>query len=175
MSIHIVIDGYNLIRQSPTLSSIEGHSLEEGREALLQRLVSYKKAKHHPVTVVFDGTGADFFMEPKTRWKGIHVRFSRRGELADSVIKRIAARERERVLVVTSDREIADFTAKHGGATIDSQEFENKMNMAAYNDTNQTDLADEEEEGWMPTTRKKGPSRRISKRERKRRIRTRKL
>jgi len=33
----------------------------------------------------------------------------------------------------------------------------------------------EEEEGWIPTTRKKGPSRRISKQERKRRVRTRKL
>jgi predicted RNA-binding protein with PIN domain len=43
MSVHIVIDGYNLIRQSPTLSAIEHRSLEEGREALLQRLVSYKK------------------------------------------------------------------------------------------------------------------------------------
>ncbi|MBW2259777.1 MAG: NYN domain-containing protein, partial [Deltaproteobacteria bacterium] len=114
MSIHIVIDGYNLIRQSTVLSDIEHRSLEEGREALLRRLDSYKQAKHHPVTVVFDGTHADHSMEARVRWKGIHVLFSRRGESADAVIKRIVTRERERIVVVTSDREVADFASEHG-------------------------------------------------------------
>lgn len=175
MSVHIVIDGYNLIRQSPTLSVIEHHSLEEGRDALLESLASYKRIKHHPITVVFDGTDADTHMERRTRWKGIAVVFSRPGELADSVIKRIVTRERERSIVVTSDREIADFAAKHGTATIDSIEFEDKMKMAMYPDMNRTDFSEREEAGWIPTTRKKGPSRRMSKRERRRRVRTRKL
>ena len=34
MSVHILIDGYNLIRQSPTLSAMDHCSLEEGRELL---------------------------------------------------------------------------------------------------------------------------------------------
>ncbi len=175
MSLHIVIDGYNVIRQSPTLRAIERRSLEEGREALLQRLVSYKKTKHHPMTVVFDGADADCLMEAVTQWKGIHVLFSRQGESADTVIKSIVTREQERVVVVTSDREIAGFAAKHGATPIDSMEFENKMRLATYPDMNQTDFAEEEERGWTPTTRKKGPSRRISKREHRRRIRASKL
>ena len=175
MSVHIVIDGYNLIRQSPTLSIIEHHSLEEGRQALLERLVSYKKVKHHSVTVVFDGANANHSLEATTRRKGIHILFSRPGELADSVIKQIVTRERERAVVVTSDRDIAHFAAEHGAATIDSTEFENKMEMATYHDMNQTDSLEKEGEGWRPTTKKKGPSRRTSKRQRKSRIKTRKL
>ena len=174
MSVHIVIDGYNLIRQSPTFSVIDRRSLEEGRDVLLECLASYKKVKRHPITVVFDGTGADTHMEQSTRWKGIRILFSRPGELADTVIKRIAARERERAIVVTSDREIADFAARHGAASIDSIEFENKINMATHTDPDLMGFS-EEEEGWTPTTRKKGPSRRSSKRDRKKRTKTRKL
>jgi predicted RNA-binding protein with PIN domain len=175
MSVHIVIDGYNLIRQSPTLNLIEhDHSLEEGRQALLERLVSYRKVKHHPMTVVFDGTNADNFMAAASRRKGIKILFSRPGELADSVIKRIVMRERERAVVVTSDREIADFAAQHGAGTIDSTEFEHKMQMATHPDTDQTDFPGKEE-GWKPTTKKKGPSRRMPKRQRKSRVKKRKL
>ena len=175
MSIHIVIDGYNLIRQSPTLSVIDSRSLEEGRDALLEILASYKKVKHHSMTVVFDGTGADTHMEQRTRWKGIRILFSRPGELADSVIKRIVARERERAIVVTSDREISEFAAEYGAATIGSLEFEDKMNMATHLNMNETVFAETAGEGWTPTTKKRGPSRRRSKRDRKRRIKTRKL
>jgi predicted RNA-binding protein with PIN domain len=175
MSLHILIDGYNLIRQSPTLSDIDRRSLEQGRKALLERLAAYKRVKHHPITVVFDGADADTFMERRTRRKGISVVFSRPGELADGVIKRMVSRERERAVVVTSDREVADFAAKHGAATIGSLEFENKMIMATPPDPNLMSLIEEEEMGWAPTTKKKGPSRRLSKRERKSRSRTRKV
>lgn len=175
MSIHIVIDGYNLIRQSPTLRTIEHRGLEEGREALLRYLDSYRKVKHHPVTVVFDGTDVDYGMENMLRWKNIQVLFSRLGESADAVIKRIVARERERIVVVSSDREITRFASEHGATTIDSTEFENKMMSATNLDMYQADIVEEVEEGWIPTTKKKGPSRRKSKRQRKSRSRTRKL
>lgn len=175
MSVHIVIDGYNLIRQSPTLGLIDHRSLEEGRQALLEQLVSYKKVKHHPVTVVFDGTNADHSMETRSRWKGVRILFSRRGQLADSVIKRIVARERERAVVVTSDREIAIFAAEHGATIIDSIQFEHKMKMAMYADVDESDSLETEEAGWKPTTKKKGPSRRTSKQRRKSQARTRKL
>lgn len=175
MSLHILIDGYNLIRQSPALSDIDRRSLEQGREALLERLASYRRVKHHTITVVFDGADADIHMERRTRWKGISVVFSRPGELADGVIKRIVTRERERAVVVSSDREVADFAAEHGAATIGSVEFENKMRMAVHPDLDLMDFNGEEEVGWAPTTKKKGPSRRLPKRERQSRSKTRKV
>ena len=109
MSLHILIDGYNLIRQSEALSAMERAGLQEGREALLERLASYKRIKHHPITVVFDGTHAHSPVQGRTRYKGINIIFSRPGELADTVIKRLVTRERERAVVVSSDKEIADF------------------------------------------------------------------
>jgi len=175
MSIHIVIDGYNLIRQSPTLSMIEHRSLEEGREALLRHLDSYRKVKHHPVTVVFDGADVDHGMENMLRWKGIHVLFSRLGESADAVIMRIVAREPERFVVVTSDREITRFASQHGATTMDSVEFENKMLSVTHSNMYQADIVEKVEEGWIPTTKKKGPSHRKSKRQRKSHSRIRKL
>ena len=175
MSLHIVIDGYNLIRQSKKLSVIERNSLEEGREALLDRLASYRQVRHHPMTVVFDGAYANNLMQARGHHKGISVIFSHRGESADSVIKRLVMRERERMVVVSSDKEVADFATKHGAATIDSNEFENKIIMTAQGDSTLADLSEEEERGWTPTTRKKGPSHRQSKRKRKSHARTRKL
>jgi predicted RNA-binding protein with PIN domain len=175
MSLHIVIDGYNLIRQSKHLSAIERSSLQEGREALLERLVSYRHIKHHPMTVVFDGAYADTPLKARDRYKGINVIFSRPGESADTVIKRLVARERERAVVVSSDREVADAAAQHGAATMGSVEFEGKITIATQVDVFSPDLGDEEERGWTPTTKKKGPSRRPSKRMRKSRSKTKKL
>ncbi len=175
MSLHIVIDGYNLIRQSERLSNIERSSLEEGREALLESLASYRKVKHHPMTVVFDGTHADLPINAKRQHKGINIVFSRPGELADTVIKRLVARERERAVVVSSDREVADFATAHGAATIGSVEFENKMEMATNLDAPGADFSEEKERGWTPTTKKKGPSRRPPKEKRRSRSKTRKL
>lgn len=175
MSLHIVIDGYNLIRQSPTLSIIEQQSLQDGRDALVERLVSYKKLKHHPITVVFDGAEAHNLMEKRNRRKGIDIIFSRADELADSVIKRLVIREGERAVVVTSDKEVADFAAEHWAATIGSIDFESRLEMATRLDPASADFTEEKQTGWTPTTRKKGPARRRSKRERKSRAKTRKL
>jgi len=174
MSLHIVIDGYNLIRQSPALRSIESKSLEEGRRALMDRLAGYKRFKTHPITVVFDGAQTFDLGQERTRQSGIDIVFSRRGELADSVIKRIVARERDRAVVVTSDREVANYAVRHGATSIDSKDFEFKMQMVADPDPEACGCADGET-GWTPTTKKRGPARRRSKRERRCRMRTRKL
>ena len=67
MSIHILIDGYNLIRQSPELSELDRQDIQLGRAALIDMLVVYKKLKHHKITIVFDGVDAPFFPGTGTR------------------------------------------------------------------------------------------------------------
>jgi hypothetical protein len=89
------------------------------------------------------------------------------------VIKRMAHREREKSLVVSSDREVAEFAAAKGAATISAQEFETKIEMAAHFDGPNGE--EEDSRGWIPTTRKKGPSRRLSKKQRRNRMKTKKL
>jgi predicted RNA-binding protein with PIN domain len=173
MSIHIIIDGYNLIRRSSSLSTIDQQDIQLGREALLDTLSSYKRIKHHMITVVFDGAHAPPFSQHKDRVKGIKIKFSRSGETADTVVKRMTAREREKALVVSSDLDIVNFAASMGAATISSPEFEEKITMAVYMDTKGE--ADQNQGGWVPTTKKKGPSRRLSKRKRRNRVKIKKL
>lgn len=173
MSIHIIIDGYNLIRQSKSFGALDRQDLQLGREALLDMLSAYKRIKRHTITVVFDGTKAPTFSLHKDQIKGIKVKFSRRGEFADAVIKRMAAKLREKAMVVSSDLDVIHFSASKGSATIDSPGFEEKMAMAVYTDTK--GMESEEAVGWIPTTKKKGPGRRLSKRQRHSRVKIKKL
>jgi uncharacterized protein len=174
MSMHLIIDGYNLIRQSPRFGDIDRRSLQRGREALISALARYKKLRGHHITVVFDGGQAPSFGDRRDRRGGIEIRFSRRGELADTVIKRMCTRQRGQVLVVTSDTEIVRYAEARGAATIGSPAFEDKLMMAEYMDVSDG-MSEEAEAGWQPTTRKKGPARRRSKRQRRNRLKTRKL
>jgi len=173
LPIHIIIDGYNLIRQSPDLSRIDHQDLQAGREALIDLLAGYKKIKAHKITVVFDGTRAPGFTLERDRHKGIAIVFSRRGETADSVIKKMAAREREGSLVVSSDRDITASAQSCGAAIIDSPAFEQKLMLAGY--LEMKGLDEEPAAGWKPTTRKKGPRRRLSKKARRSQAKIRKL
>jgi predicted RNA-binding protein with PIN domain len=173
MSIHILIDGYNLIRCSGSLSTLDQQDIQLGRQALLHTLAAYKKIKPHMITVVFDGAHAPPLSQHKDRVKGIKIKFSRSGETADTVIKKITAREKEKALVVSSDRDVVDFAASQGAATISSPAFEEKIAMAVYMDTK--GIVDQTQDGWVPTTKKKGPSRRLSKRKRRDRVKIKKL
>jgi len=173
LPIHIIIDGYNLIRQSADLGRLDRMDLQTGREALLDLLAGYKRFKAHNITVVFDGTRAPGFTPDRDRYKGIAVVFSHRGETADQVIKRMAAREREGALVVSSDREVTNFAQSRGAAIIDSPAFEQRLQLAGYLDAK--GMETEPDAGWKPTTRKKGPRRRLSKKARRSKAKIRKL
>lgn len=166
MGLHIVIDGYNLIRQSSRFSIVEQQDLQSGREALVDALAEYKRAKHHAITVVFDGAGAPVGMPRKDRIKGINLRFSRMGETADTVIKRIAAREKQKLLVVTSDNEILTYAEAMGAAVISAPEFDERLIMTQYLDSKGADVMDETND-WPLHTKKKGPPRRLPKSKRR--------
>ena len=173
MSIHIIIDGYNLIRQSKSLSILDLQDIQLGRDTLVDLLAAYKKVKSHRITVVFDGTTASLFSKQRNRHKGISIIFSHEGESADTVIKKMALKERQRALVVSSDQDIIQSAAASGAATVSAHEFENKLTMSMDLDGLQFDR--DNYNGWRPTTKKKGPSRRLSKRKRKNRVKVRKL
>ncbi len=173
MSIHIIIDGYNLIRQSKKLSALDLQDIQLGREGLVDMLAAYKKVKAHRITVVFDGTRSPLFSQQRDRQKGITIVFSHNGESADTVIKKMARREGEKALVVSSDLDIVRSAEARGAATISARDFENKLAMSLYVDGMESDR--DAYNGWKPTTKKKGPSRRLSKKQRKNRTKIRKL
>jgi len=172
MSIHLIIDGYNLIRQSPWLSLLDARDLEEGREALMQCLADYRRSRsRHKVTVVFDGWQDGGVRESRDLHQGIGVIYSRRGERADEVIKRLLARERSRAVLVSSDRELQNYAEGVGATWVAAHEFETQYLQKALG-------GGEREDDAAPGPRgpgKKGPARRLSKRLRQKKQRLRKL
>lgn len=166
---HIIVDGYNLIRQSDVLRAHERQGLEAGRKALVHMLAGYRRAMGHRITVVFDGWLGGPPQEERDREAGIDIIYSRRGEKADEVIKRLARQRTEESMVVTSDRPVMDAAIRAGVTAIASREFEERVRRARSSLTQAPAVRGKDDDGDDPSprgTKKKGPSRRTSKRER---------
>ncbi|MEW5908303.1 MAG: NYN domain-containing protein [Thermodesulfobacteriota bacterium] len=171
MSLHIIIDGYNMIHRSKTLGTVRRDDLQNIRSRLLKKLAAYKKVKRHRITVVFDGANAPSVTPSRSRSEGIEIHFSCTGESADSVIKQMAELEREKALVVSSDREITEYAASRGSAVISADDFENRISRVLHMDAPDPLFFEKDEtQGWIPEKKKKGPDRRLSKKERKNRL-----
>lgn len=174
MSIHIIIDGYNLIRSSVSLSRQEAISLEEGRKALIARLTAYRRIKPLAMTVVFDaGEGFDL-AEKRERTGGMNIVYSPAGRTADQVIISMARRMGNKALVVTSDRALAEAAEAAHASSISSPEFEDRLEMTFYMETKGL-VEDREDIEPTLSTRKKGPSRRLPKAQRRKASRLKKI
>jgi hypothetical protein len=168
MPLELIIDGYNLIRQSDTFRRLDARKLEQGRDALLARLAAYKKARNHPITVVFDGWGGFSPVSTVQSQQGIMVVYTGKGETADEWIKR-KIEKMQYGAVVTSDRDIGRSAERAGLVVIPSRLFERRMEAALFGGQKDIELDEEEgEEEEFIEARKKGPARRLSKQERRR-------
>ena len=176
---HIIIDGYNLIRQSAALRRYERFSLEEGRKALIRFTALYKRRKGHKMTVVFDGWEGGPAEEERDRQEGIDIVYSRRGEKADDVIKRMVQHRGEECVVVSSDRGIADFVSRRGGTAVSSQDFEaliDKVKDRMSDTQSRSDEGyDKDEDDVREGVKRKGPSRRLSRKKKAAIVKLRKL
>jgi len=169
---HIIIDGYNLIRQSDRLRKAERFNLEEGRHSLIRFLIPYRERKGHRLTVIFDGWDGGSFQEERDREGGIDIIYSRKGEKADDLIKRMAERSGDELVVVTSDRDIGHFVERCGGTVVASQTFEGIVggdHPPSEPFTYGQVVADKEDDDLVQGkkgTKKKGPAKKTSRRER---------
>lgn len=170
----ILIDGYNLIRQSDSLRRYERKSLEAGRKTLIARLVEYGNKRNHQITVVFDGVQNGWADEGRDREGKIHIFYSRHGEKADDVIKRIASQTDGEVVVVSSDREISSFAIQMGKTSLPSPEFETIMRKVISSAPEQI-RPRQEENVRERQTKKKGQPRRLPKAKRQAQIKIKKL
>ena len=158
----LIIDGYNLIHAGGGL--FEPGADGEQREALAEILRIYRKNRKHKITVVFDGG-----LEPsgsRLILKGIPVVFSGSARSADDVIADMAAKGGSGLTVITDDRELAGRCRSKGAEVIGSGLFAGKLMEAAMGAGHAP--AEEDEDFWDFTTRKKGPSRRAPKARRRR-------
>ena len=178
---HILIDGYNLIRQSASLSRAEAIDLEHGRLALLKKLIAYKQLKGHAITVVFDASETLNLTVTEDRVAGIRILYSEGGQTADEVIIDMARKLRDQAIVVSSDNEILHAARQAGCAILTAEEFERKLNALGAvrepplpeTDRDRSDKNHSLNKRWI--TMKKGPSKRLPKAKRRAMIRLRDL
>lgn len=149
---YLVIDGYNLI-------GIHHKDLKKQREILIDSLIAYGKKKGHNITVVFDGWRTGQGQESRTVIAGVKVIYSRIGDKADDVIKRMISAERREWIVVTSDREIAGHAWQTGSIPVSSDDFLNALRTKDL-----YDIEEEYEEEYIESGRKGSPHQ-LSKKE----------
>jgi predicted RNA-binding protein with PIN domain len=150
----IIIDGYNII-------GISHKDLKKQRDELIHSLIEYRKRKGHEITVVFDGWKTGEAQENRSKIGGVAVVYSRIGEKADAVIKRIISSQKDFWIVVTSDRDIADHAWAAHSVPISGEDFlrifENQIQ--SYSDF------EEYEDEEYPKPRKKGSPKKLSRKE----------
>jgi predicted RNA-binding protein with PIN domain len=155
---HVFIDGYNVINDDAALKMLLKHSLEAARESLLQRLNSSATLRRaETVTVVFDGSKEGQERQTVQSRGRIKVIFSKRGEIADAIIKQLAAQHGPNCRVITRDSELRSFTVAQGGS---AGIIKRRPPVSAKKDEN-------EETGWNKSTRKKGQARRQPRKQRR--------
>lgn len=118
-----LFDGYNLLHAGPYADARE----------LVDALASYVAVRGARGVVVFDGAGEDAVRGP------LEVRFAAH---ADTLLERLAAehRDRERVLLVTSDATVAA-SAGIEVAKLSSQTFFRDFEAAEHRDERKAGLA----------------------------------
>ncbi len=167
---YILIDGYNLI-------GIAHGNLEKARNDLILRLMQYSEIKKHHITLVFDGWKSGQKDGTKTTTGSLTVIYSRLGEKADLTIKKILSSSTKPWIVVSTDREIADYATGRDFAAVKSDEFEYKLYSALENipedsggdvrNNNEKDMNYYDDESEYPSARRKGNPRKPSRRQKK--------
>ena len=168
---YLIIDGYNLLHVGRLPIALSTDDLQRERDRLIDQVSSYRQTKPCEITLVFDGWQGGWASEKKERRKGIDVIFSRLGEKADEVIKRLVKEKGPGRIVITSDRDIARYAEKMGAAVIPSDQFRERMQMS----TVRIEKGSEEDEDERTGMKRKGPSRRLSKKEKRARAALKKL
>lgn len=166
---HLIIDGYNLLHVNRFLTQCNALQLQWERERLIDQLSTYQKFKSCKMTVVFDGWQGGWNTEKKETKKGVELIYSKLGEKADEVIKRLVREKGSGAIVITSDREIARFAERMAVSVISSEQFQEKLK-GPFNQ-----VEDIFEVGEERGIKRKGLARRLSKKEKRVRAALKKL
>ena len=126
---HLIIDGYNLLHQDAALAGRRGE-LQTARQRLVRRIERAAPEMAPRITVVFDGRegGRDASFDAPH----LEVLFSPANRTADAVIERMvaAAKNPERILVVTSDRIEGQIVSSAGASVLSCLEFISRCDAA---------------------------------------------
>jgi len=150
----LFVDGYNLIKCVPLFAETVGKSLQAARDHLETVLATYARRSGTKMVIYYDGDGDVSFPNEQQRGE-MDIFFSRRPQKADDMIMDAIARKHGArwLRIVTSDREIQRFAARHNVAFISSTAFADEMEepLRTASDTRDTNaLAAEFDPHWAP-------------------------
>jgi len=126
--------------------------------------VKYHKRKGHDIAVVFDGWKTGGAQENHSIVGGVRVIYSRLGEKADSVIRRMVFSDRRGWVVVTSDRDVAATAWAAGAVPISSADFMTVLEKRCVDRVTCEEGDEEQEEEYFRPARKGNPKK-LSKKE----------
>lgn len=120
----VVVDGYNLLRVELPRLPARADALERARVRLVRGLQAYASQSTGMLLVVFDGR-AGLGRAQRQRSGAVEILFTRELGGADAAIRELVEQERDRsrLLVVTSDRELAADVRGLGARVKTSQAF----------------------------------------------------
>lgn len=126
----LIVDGYNIIKQTPDLYERERASLEAARDALVAQLAEIHASSnlYTRITVVFDGQGGSGPSLQRGMGR-VRVVFSRKGETADAMIIRLVRGDRQPrgIVVMTDDREVQRHVRASGAQTLSAADLLNEV------------------------------------------------
>ncbi len=108
------------------------NDLEKARAAFIGLLIKYKSVKNHYIAVVFDGYKSGDKYEQVSFSGGVKIIYTRLGETADDVIKRIISEERREWIVVTCDRDVIKHTWSANSIPVPSDVFLDILQRGSY-------------------------------------------
>ena len=126
-----LVDGNNVMGQR-----VGWHRDKPGaRRRLLTELARFARAAGVTVDAVFDGAPEDFFPDG-SHFMGVCVYYAERGSDADERIKQLVEQSRERrtLIVVTSDRRLADYVRRCGARVVSAGEFRRRLDRTCAED-----------------------------------------
>jgi len=124
----ILVDGYNIIKNSAAFKNVEARNLAAARDALVTQLVNRYRHTPHRVLLIFDGDGAS---EQVSHDRRIHIIYSRHGETADNVIARLAAEARaagREIEMYSNDGEVRNAVSIQGGSVHSVDQLTSQFN-----------------------------------------------
>ncbi|MFT3879337.1 MAG: NYN domain-containing protein [Gemmatales bacterium] len=135
-----LIDGYNLLFSLGMIPSpVKEGDLQRARQSLLTMLADALGEKGKSCTVVFDATRAPSRAPGDTFFKGIDVRFTKRREEADDMIKFMIKQctVPKQLTVISSDHRLVEAATRKRATSVKADEF--------------LDWLDRQKPGFVPT------------------------
>lgn len=124
-SFYLLVDGYNVIFASKSLSELADTNIDAARDRLLELLIDYKAYKDYEIILVFDAYRLKNHVTEILNFSGVYVVYTKTAETADQYIEKTTHEmiKKYDVTVATSDGIEQIIIRGKGAILISAREF----------------------------------------------------